>query len=344
MSVSILDGTMRLDSARELKTSLVAEISSREAADLSAGGVWPMTARPLDAVDPVARTVAVGIARGAGPAGYRIAVRVQRRGLENARPVDDIRRRARGEVDFRYVGHVVKQAKPWGQARKRPLLIGTSIGHYRITAGTLGAFVSLRKGGEVRLLSNNHVLADEDRAKPGDAILQPGAYDGGRNPKDRVGTLDTFVKLKKRGVNLVDVALAALDANVKYDAGVLTGVGPLSKDPGPPVEELDLVEKLGRTTGHTRGRVTAFDLDNVVVGYDVGNLRFDGQLEIEGASSDAFSQGGDSGSLIFTSLGHRAVGLLFAGGDQGGSNGKGLTFANPFAVVLQQLKADLVTE
>jgi len=26
-----------------------------------------------------------------------------------------------------------------------------------------------------------------------------------------------------------------------------------------------------------------FELDNVVVGYDIGNLRFDNQIEIEGA-------------------------------------------------------------
>jgi len=36
---------------------------------------------------------------------------------------------------------------------------------------------------------------DEDRGKKGDAILQPGAYDGGKNPSDRIGTLDGFVKL-----------------------------------------------------------------------------------------------------------------------------------------------------
>jgi hypothetical protein len=36
-----------------------------------------------------------------------------------------------------------------------------------------------------------------------------------------------------------------------------------------------------RTTELTRGRATAFELDNVVVGYDLGNFRFDNQIEIE---------------------------------------------------------------
>ena len=333
---------MRLDSARALKTELLQELAAAAPADLAAGGVWAMTARPLEEVDPVARTLALGVTRTA-PGDFRLAVRVQRRGLENSRRVDTIRRKARGEVDLRYVGHVVKQAKPWEQARKRPLLIGLSIGHFRITAGTLGAFVRLRKGGQVRILSNNHVLADENRGKAGDAILQPGAYDGGTSPRDRGGTLDSFVRLNKRGANLVDVALAALATKVSYDPVSLTGVGTLSAAAPPPLPDVDLVEKIGRTTGHTRGRVTAFELDNLVVAYDQGNLRFDGQVEIEGASTEAFSQGGDSGSLIFTSLAREAVALLFAGGDQGGSNGKGLTFANPFSVVQEQLKVTLAT-
>jgi hypothetical protein len=302
-----------------------------------------MTARSTRDVDPVARTMALGITRPT-PGDYRLALRVQRRGLENTRQVERIRRKARGEVDLRYVGHVVKHALPWEQTRKRPLLIGLSVGHYKITAGTLGAFVRLRKGGALRILSNNHVLADENRGQAGDAILQPGAYDGGRDPRDRIGTLDGFVKLKTAVVNLVDCALAALDPKVTYKAGTLTGVGTLSSAAAPPAAEIDLVEKIGRTTGHTRGRVTAFELDNLVVGYDQGNLRFDGQFEIEGASTEPFSQGGDSGSLIFTSRGLEAAALLFAGGDQGGSNGKGLTFANPIAAVFDQLKVDLATK
>ena len=94
-----------------------------------------MNARPTANVDPVARTVALGITRPT-PGDYRLAIRVQRRGLENTQQVEAIRRKARGEVDFRYVGHVVKQAVPWEQTRKRPLLIGLSLGHYKITAGT----------------------------------------------------------------------------------------------------------------------------------------------------------------------------------------------------------------
>jgi hypothetical protein len=69
-------------------------------------------------------------------------------------------------------------------------------------------------------------------------------------------------------------------------------------------------------------------------------LRFDNQIEIEGSGNKAFSDSGDSGSLIVDDQ-LRAVGLLFAGGDVGGSNGKGLTYANPIDAVLDALKVDL---
>lgn len=341
---------MRLASARELKAAIREAMVEGLAEALRRRGVLVVAAsRAAPAPPPVVSTLALGIARVRGN-DYRLAVRLQRRGLEETAPLEAIRKRARGEVDIRYVGRIARQPRgkaaagpetPWQQDRTRPLLIGASIGHHRVTAGTLGGFVVLRKGGQVRALSNNHVLADEDRGKKGDAILQPGAYDGGRAPQDRIGSLDRAVKLKPRSVNRADAALAAVDAKIEYDPRTLTGVGTLHGVARVPVEETGLVEKLGRTTGHTRGRVTAFELDNVVVAYDTGNFRFDDQIEVEGTDA-SFSQGGDSGSLVFSADERGAVGLLFAGSDQGGSNGAGLTYVNAVAHVLSGLKADIL--
>jgi hypothetical protein len=89
--------------------------------------------------------------------------------------------------------------------------------------------------------------------------------------------------------------------------------------------------------------VTAFELDNVIVGFpQLGNLRFDQQIEIEGEGEEAFAAGGDSGSLIVAGD-QRAVALLFAASDTGGNNGKGLTYANPIRALLDALGVDLVT-
>ena len=76
--------------------------------------------------------------------------------------------------------------------RWRPAPGGVSIGHYRITAGTLGCVVRDRSTGARLILSNNHVLANSNDASPGDLILQPGPTDGGQASANRIGVLERF--------------------------------------------------------------------------------------------------------------------------------------------------------
>ena len=81
--------------------------------------------------------------------------------------------------------------------RFRPTIpSGVSIGHYKITAGTLGTIVTDANTGEKLILSNNHVLANSNDAAIGDNILQPGPTDGGQNPADRVATLHRFERIR----------------------------------------------------------------------------------------------------------------------------------------------------
>jgi hypothetical protein len=296
---------MRLESVRELKTELLAR--PREA------GLAPMPG--------------AGVALGVHPAGdgnFRLAVRV----LEHGASVAGYVEAASGEADVRVIGPVRAFENT---ARVRPLRIGWSIGEVDVTAGTLGCFVSV--GGEARILSNNHVLANEDRAQPGAAVVQPGVADGGSDPADRVGVLDRAVALRDDAANTVDCAIATVE--VEYEAGSVEGLGTLSGDTLAP-EQVDRVAKLGRTTELTRGTVTAFELDGVTVQYDRGTLRFDNQVEVHG-SAGPFSQGGDSGSLIVSDPGLDAVALLFAG------NQEGVTYGNPFGAVLDALGATLLT-
>jgi hypothetical protein len=326
---------MQIESARELKALCFRQYVAPMMATPRALG---LRSRALSTVDPTRRSVALGIARKNGRQ-FQLAVRVQSRSVQGSQYVEGIIKEAKGEADVRYVGEIVKRA-PWNQIRQRPLLIGTSIGHYLVTAGTLGCFVKTRADGTVRILSNNHVLANENSATTGDAILQPGSYDGGATASDTAGQLDQFVTLDTTAANSVDAATATVGAGIQYDKTTLNHLGTLAGVGGSPVDG-DVVSKTGRTTDLTHGRVTAFEMDNVIVGYDLGNLRFDNQIEIEGAADASFSQGGDSGSVIVnTKL--EAVGLLFAGADQGGTNGKGLTYANPIARVFDALAVDLL--
>lgn len=81
--------------------------------------------------------------------------------------------------------------------RYRPAIpSGVSIGHYKITAGTLGTIVTDRQTGEKLILSNNHVLANSNDSLVGDPILQPGPTDGGLNPQDIVARLERFITLR----------------------------------------------------------------------------------------------------------------------------------------------------
>ncbi len=331
---------MHIDSVRELKAELIRKHLMPLAASPAKISALGIAARAVADLDAIPRTIALGISA-KGRQDFQLAVRVQNRALMRSATLDAIVKGAKGESEVQYIGRLVKRA-PWNQIRQRPLLIGISIGHYKITAGTLGCFAQMRSDGSARILSNNHVLANENQAKKGDAIIQPGQFDGGKKDTDTVAALDRFVRLLTDKPNSVDCALATPRKTIAFDARTLTGLGNLAGTRPNPLDAGEAVAKVGRTTDVTRGRVTAIELDNVVVSYDIGNLRFDNQVEIEGAEQGPFSQGGDSGSLI-VDANFQAAALLFAGGDQGGSNGQGLTFANPIQAVFDALRVDLLT-
>ncbi len=331
---------MELSSARELKKLVTKSVVQPFVASAVTRRVLSFAAQPIEELEGSHRTFALGIAQ-KSERDYRLAVRVQRHELRDSSEVTRIHEMARGEVDVRYVGRIVKQV-PWYQSRERPLKIGLSIAHYLVTAGTLGAFVRRKSAESVLVLSNNHVLANENKAKKGDAVVQPGPFDKGKKGKDSVARLEEFVPLKSTGSNVVDAAVARLTDKLDYDPRDLQSLGRLA-GVGEEITSIGgAVAKIGRTTGLRLGRVTAFEVDNLVVTYGIGNLRFDNQIEIEGADTLSFSEGGDSGSLIVDDA-QRAVALLFAGGDHGGSNGRGLTYATPIDRVLTILKVNMVS-
>jgi len=336
---------MDLAGVRDLKQLLTQSVLASLTQTREPGRSLAVPAGPLAIARRVQPSLALGIVR-RGPGDFRLAVRYQRRELERSRELEQIRKQCRGEADVRFIGSLTKLARaattPWRQRRHRPLRLGTSLGHYQVTAGTLGAAVRRRADGASLLLSNNHVLANENKAKLGDAILQPGAFDRGVRPDDVAAELSRVARLKKTRPNLVDAAVAAPVRGIEVETRMIRGLGKLA-GLGPEILEEDReVAKLGRTTGLTRGRVTAFELDNVVVAYGLGMLRFDNQIEIEGTGAAPFSEGGDSGSLVVDEERH-AVGLLFAGGEIGGSNGQGLSYSNPIRPVLDLLAVDLET-
>lgn len=327
---------MELDSVREVKAEAKAQILAplihTESRQLG------VRAQSIDRVGEP-DTIALGVAKSAAES-YVLAVRIQHPALRNSPVIGRLRDLAKGEADVQYVGPVRKRQTPWYQQRCRPLRIGCSIGHILVTAGSLGAFVRSRQDGSSLVLSNNHVLANENAASIGDDILQPGKFDGGQGPSDRIGTLAKFIPLDFTNPNNFDCATALLDPAIQFDAAGLDTAGSLATPTPIALLGGEVVSKIGRTTGLTQGTVSAVEVDNVGVGYDHGQAQFDQQIEIQGNGNSAFSQGGDSGSLVFDQN-LTPVALLFAGSDQGGSNNLGVSYANPLQGVLDALAIDI---
>ena len=166
---------MQLESARALKLELLSNVVAPLAARARrrrAGGASPRAggsggfesegvtfgvgARPFETVPRIQRSVALGVAGCDGRDDYRLAIRVQRPALLHSPLVQAMVAKAKGEADVRMIGRLDKRitsrrvpkarrrthasatAAPWYQGNSRPLLIGSSIGHVGVTAGTLG--------------------------------------------------------------------------------------------------------------------------------------------------------------------------------------------------------------
>jgi len=215
------------------------------------------------------------------------------------------------------------------RARIRPVEGGYSVGNFRITAGTyatavrdLGAAIPRR----YYVLSNNHVLANSNAARIGDPILQPGPADGGTRG-DVIARLSRFVPIRFGSglVNYVDAAIAegpfhVLDREIYwigYVKGVVKGI--------PGVTVGTRVQKSGRTTNYTTGRVRAI---NATINVNYGGSRV--ARFVRQILTTNMSAPGDSGSLLLD-MDRRAVGLLFAGSSS-------VTVHNPISYVQRLLR------
>jgi hypothetical protein len=231
--------------------------------------------------------------------------------------------------------------------------------------GTLGALVEDSKKDEY-ILSNNHVLAESDQGKTGDAIDEPGMIDDGCVPLSHAGSTLRPVGTLKYAVPLgtaqsdVDAALASVAPGAVDPAGSILqlaapvhpmgasdalGAAPPMGGDGEVLSASNLnglkLAKSGRTTGLTCSTVATVDL-SVKVDYfkDCAETQpyytktFTNQIGIAG---DRFSDSGDSGALVVDASNAEPVGLFFAGGTDG--DGHGLSIANPIGEVLRELGA-----
>jgi hypothetical protein len=241
------------------------------------------------------------------------------------------------ETDVIEIGRLHAQV-PAARRRQRPVRPGCSIG-FRLEsphddllmAGTLGAVVV--RGEKRFLLSNNHVLANENELPVGTVIYQPGLLDHGNPGTDAVARLAQFAPLSASAPNRVDCAIAEIiDSELTSTRLVSSKIGKLS-GPQPIDAAQDMsVLKVGRGSGFTTGKV--FDVSaSLTLQYELGELTFADQILIRGTLA-AFSEYGDSGALVIDAATRRAVGLLIGG------NGE-FSIANHLDDVLTELGVTL---
>lgn len=220
----------------------------------------------------------------------------------------------------------IGELRPQILKTRDPVQPGNSIGHVKVTAGTFGAVV--KKSGKLCALSNSHVLANSGRGAKGDTIIYPGAVDGGVPSADKVGTLADFVKFASGAGfdNRVDCAIAELNAAAlaKLDKTIRElGIKPSGMVK--PKRDME-VEKVGRTSGHTTGRIVDINFrTRLNYGVGVGLVGF-----LDQVLCTRYTDPGDSGALVLQKGTNKAVGLHFAG-SSGGS------VFNPIADVLASL-------
>ncbi|MEM7069029.1 MAG: trypsin-like peptidase domain-containing protein [Pseudomonadota bacterium] len=234
--------------------------------------------------------------------------------------------------------------------------ITNPVGSYpnSLSVGTLGFVVEDED--EIRyLVSNNHVIARENSAQIGNAVVQPGTLDltqtelqlmsnlNRLRSRLQIGNLSGWVDIKFGGVtNEVDVAIAELNNSRNLDTVARIGFGSTARGIASPyqidddgnVAESTSVYKAGRTTGWTEGHIAAIAV-NSNVRYTKGIANFKNQLAIVATSDNGgtFSDAGDSGSAIWNER-NQLVGLLFAGSSA-------QTLANPIDLVMQEITAEL---
>lgn len=304
----------------ETVSKLKKEIEETLMADERVVSVGTVKEKDVDGKDTGFFSIQVGLALDASAENtedlkQKIAVFLQENDEVGAQSVEsnEIQIIFSEEGEIQALGHDVPSADDFvssnsgsNTSRSRPLFGGISIGHYKVTAGTLGAAVSFDSTKDATfLLSNNHVLANTNAAKIGDSIIQPGPADKGSNSSDLVAKLAHFHPISFSGSsNQVDAAIAKVEENVSVKYCV--------KSIGEPEEitaaKIDmLVEKSGRTTGHTFGTVVSLDETTKV---KMGNSTaiFRDQIALT-----AMSFPGDSGSILFERGTKKPIGLLFAG-------------------------------
>ena len=311
----------------------------------SANAMSLASARHIDS----AGVLGVGISSGGVPGQPSLVVYVESEANEEQvrrELVDTMGVQAASSDELSVEVEVTGPIEPYTSNRSkfRPAPAGASVGHFKITAGTIGGWARGRGNRSRRqlMVSNNHVLANSNAGRFGDSIIQPGRADGGTNPADRIAILERFVTINfaAGAKNFLDCATGWCWPNrirrdhVYHRGGPTARFFRIGNSVIQPRVNM-VVGKTGRTTDLTQGTIRATGVSINVNYGPAGVAHFRDQFSVRSTNSQNFSAGGDSGSFVWQwNRRLSPVGLLFAGGG-------GTTFCNRMSRVVAALDITL---
>jgi hypothetical protein len=206
-------------------------------------------------------------------------------------------------------------------------------------------------------LSNNHITGGCNFAGVGLPILAPGVVDVAPN-----NVAPFTIGFHARSLTFISGSADNVDPTANLDGAIfrIGNEAHVSSFQGAAYDTPALVgdiaanmtvEKVGRTTGHTTGRVNsqihgAHPIMFTAPLYNFSSIvSFEPVFAIVG-QTDLFSDNGDSGSLVTSvnSTGQRiGVGIVVGGMNDGSAPGKKITIALPIRPVLLGLGVSLVS-
>lgn len=232
------------------------------------------------------------------------------------------------ETDIVEVGEFVAETFN-NKTYMRPTPAGVSAVGFGGTACTLGWFARDNTDGEIVIVANNHCTCAEGKHPVGHTYVQTSHYDKAHGNVRPLGKIKRWVALAPRlsgnplirflarfylwfmgipmGPNRVDIGIVSPDnpndiVLELYSIGALKG-----KRRGTPGE---LLEKVGRTTGHTKDGLL---LDNDYY----GTIKYRGGYKDFGpvglVRKTGFTDGGDSSSVFVWMSDKKIAGIGFAG-------------------------------
>ncbi len=208
----------------------------------------------------------------------------------------------------------------------RPIRGGVKMGSEENNGtGTLGCMATHPTHGTV-VLTNHHVLYDQyfdNSPTPVERDIRVSQPDISCSWCCECNVIGLVKDSRRRNNGNVDCGIAKINSDISYineiDGGIrIDGIAPLHPHSVSgamvPVEENDLVKKVGAKTGYTEGIVRIIGSPVDVTEEDNSTTRFLDQItfeHIDGTNKRVINKG-DSGSVLLNSI-NQVVGLIMAG-------------------------------